>query len=356
MPITRRQLLAMGAAAAVGRNPAIAQTRRSRMGVGSASYMFRIMTERRNDPRARIGESGFFETLNFLDYCHALGAGGVQCELTSLDSGYAKKVRQKCEEHGMYFEATLSLPQTEADVDGFNDALKAVRQAGASVVRAVMLTGRRYETFDSLAAWEAFATQSWKRLTLAEPALRKNKIFLALENHKDWRIDEMLGVLQRISSEYVGVCVDVGNNIALLEDPLDLAQAFAPYAKSVHLKDMALEAYEDGFLLSEVPFGAGYLDLKRIVEILQQANPALQISLEMITRDPLPIPVFTDKYWATMPTVPGRDLAHTLRTLRDTKWNQPLPRYGQRSPDQQLKAEDENVKRCLAYAVEKLNL
>jgi hypothetical protein len=57
-----------------------------------------------------------------------------------------------------------------------------------------------------------------------------------------------------------------------------------------------------------------------------------------------------------MPTVPGRDLAHTLRTLRDTKWSQPLPRYGQRSPDQQLKAEDENVKRCLAYAVEKLNL
>lgn len=356
MPLSRRQLLAMTAAAAAAGIPATAQTRRSQMGVGSASYMFRIAAERRGDPRARTGAAGFFETLNFIDYCHSLGAGGVQCSLTSNDSGYAKKVRQKCEEYGMYFEATLSLPQTEADVDPFNGALKDVRQAGASVVRAVMLTGRRYETFDSLEGWEAFATQSWKRLTLAEPALRKQKIFLALENHKDWRIDEMLGILRRISSEYVGVCVDVGNNIALLEDPLDLTQAFAPYAKSVHLKDMALEAYDDGFLLSEVPFGAGYLDLKRIVEILRQANPAIQITLEMITRDPLPIPVFTDKYWATMPTVPGRDLAHTLRTLRDTRWNQPLPRYGQRSPDQQLKSEDENVKRCLAYAVEKLNL
>ena len=356
MPMTRRQLLAMSAAAAAGGYGPAAQTRRSRMGVGSASYMFRIMTERRGDPRARSGATGFFETLNFIDYCHSLGAGGVQCALTSNDSGYAKKVRQKCEEYGMYFEATLSLPQTEADVDDFNDSLKAVRQAGASVVRCVMLTGRRYETFDSLAGFEAFATQSWKRLTLAEPALRKNKIFLALENHKDWRIGEMLDIMQRISSEYVGICVDVGNNVSLLEDPLELVQAFAPYAKAAHLKDMALEAYGEGFLLSEVPFGAGYLDLKRMAEILRQANPAIRISLEMITRDPLQVPVFSDKYWATMPDVPGRDLARTLRAVRDTKWNQPLPRYGQRRPDQQLKAEDENVKRCLAYAVEKLNL
>ena len=39
-------------------------------------------------------------------------------------------------------------------------------------------------------------------------------------------------------------------------------------------------------------------------------------NLEMITRDPLKIPVFTPKYWATfddsVSPLPGRDLAKTL--------------------------------------------
>jgi hypothetical protein len=137
---------------------------------------------------------------------------------------------------------------------------------------------------------------------------------------------------------------------------MEVAETLAPYVFTTHIKDMAVAMDARVLLMSEVPLGRGMLDLRSMVALCLQHNPGIRFHLEMITRDPLPIPVFTDKYWAAMPTVPGRDLAHTLRTLRDTKWSQPLPRYGQRSPDQQLKAEDENVKRCLAYAVEKLNL
>ena len=39
----------------------------------------------------------------------------------------------------------------------------------------------------------------------------------------------------------------------------------------------------------------------------------------MITRDPLPIPCLTEKYWAAMGDVPGRDLARTLRMVRAKK-------------------------------------
>jgi len=40
-----------------------------------------------------------------------------------------------------------------------------------------------------------------------------------MENHKDWTLEDMLRVLRPISSEYLGVCVDFGNNISLLDDP-----------------------------------------------------------------------------------------------------------------------------------------
>ena len=158
-----------------------------------------------------------------------------------------------------------------------------------------MLGGRRYETFDTAEAFKEFADQQWKALTQAEPIIRNQNMKLAIENHKDWRLDEMLLLLQRISSEFVGVCVDTGNNIALLDDPMSLVKALAPYAHSVHLKDMGVEEYEDGFLLSEVPLGEGYLDIPEMVKVLREAKPDLDFSLEMITRDPLKIPCLTRK-------------------------------------------------------------
>ncbi len=77
-----------------------------------------------------------------------------------------------------------------------------------------------------------------------------------------------------------------------------------------HIKDMAVEPRSaDGFLLSEVPFGEGVLNLKQMVNTLRARDPEILFCLEMITRDPLKIPVFTDKYWATFDdsysTLPG---------------------------------------------------
>ena len=80
---------------------------------------------------------------------------------------------------------------------------------------------------------------------------------------------------------------------------------------------MAVEPYEDGFLLSEVQLGDGFLDLKQMVQMLRQKDPTMAFDLEMITRDPLKIPVFTDKYWVTFDDsyspLPARDLAKTHR-------------------------------------------
>ena len=51
--------------------------------------------------------------------------------------------------------------------------------------------------------------------------------------------------------------------------------------------------------VGEVPFGDGFLDLKKIVTVLREKDPNMYFDLETITRDPLKIPIYTDKYWAT---------------------------------------------------------
>jgi hypothetical protein len=76
----------------------------------------------------------------------------------------------------------------------------------------------------------------------------------------------------------------------------------------------------------------------------------------MITRDPLEIPCLTEGYWATFPELPGVHLARMLALVRAHKPAGPLPRVSGMSRDEQLRAEDENVRRSLVYARETLRL
>jgi hypothetical protein len=123
---------------------------------------------------------------------------------------------------------------------------------------------------------------------------------------------------------------------------------------------MAVEPYDEGFLLSEVPLGDGFLDLKAMVGMLQQKDPNIPLNLEMITRDPLQIPVFTTKYWATFDDagspLPGRDLAHTIDLVRRNSPKKPLPKTSGLNAEAQLKLEQENVRRSIEWAAANLKL
>jgi sugar phosphate isomerase/epimerase len=160
--------------------------------------------------------------------------------------------------------------------------------------------------------------------------------------------------MRRLASEYVGVTLDTGNNIALLDDPMGTVKALAPFAFSCHLKDMAVEERDDGFLLAEVPLGTGFLDLPAIVQTLRQANRDIRFNLEMMTRDPLVIPCLTDGYWTTFGDVPGRDLARTLAMVRKHARKERLPKITALGQGEQLDVEERNVRQSFRYAKEKL--
>ena len=320
-----------------------------RMGIGTASYSQRGRADRGVEAAKR-----FTETLNFLEHCRQLGAGGIQAPLASLDDSYAGRVRDRSEEAGMYVEVSARLPENKRGAEAFEATVRAARLAGASVIRTVMLSGRRYENFRTKEIWTEFRRDSWKSLKVAEPIAAKHGVTLAVENHKDWRIDEMLRIMARIESEWVGVTLDTGNNMSLLEDPLELAKALAPYAAAVHLKDMAVESYEDGFLLAEVPFGEGCLDLEAVVGTIRAARPNVRFTLEMITRDPLEIPCLGTDYWITMETVPGAAMARSLDLVR--RVGRPLPRVQQLATEERFEVEERNIQACLEFGRAHLGL
>jgi sugar phosphate isomerase/epimerase len=355
MDPTRREMLAACAAAMpalcgipVGAAPPPAG--RTRLGLVAYSFAIRLAADR------AAGKPGLADPLAFVERCHEVGAGGAQFGLGIRDREYTARLRARVEECGMYLEGIATLPKDRADVERFTAEVRTAKDAGTAVLRTASLNGRRYETFATAEAFRRWEEQALRSLTLAEPVVAREDARLAVENHKDRRAGELAGLLKRLDSRHVGACVDTGNNIALLEDPLEVVEALAPWAFSTHLKDMAVAEYPDGFLLSEVPLGTGILDLGKTVSTLRRAHPEIRFNLEMITRDPLKVPCLTPPYWVTFADLPGRDLARTLALVRKHQTRHPLAQVSGMAREQQLDLEGRNVESSLAYAREHLGL
>ena len=312
---TRRAMLA----ACAGAIPALAAPRRvddrpsNPLGLVIHSFPIHVGADRDRPPADR-----FADPLRFLEYGRSLGARGVQVGIGARDDAYADALRTRAEAASMSLEGIVSLARDEADLGRFEAEIRTARRAGATVVRTVMLSGRRYEAFDSAASFRRFADRAFHSLSLAAPVVARHDVRLAVENHKDWRSDELIAILGRVGSDHVGVCLDTGNSMALLEDPMETVEALAPFAFTTHFKDMGVEEYARGFLLAEVPLGTGVLDLPRVVRALRAARPEVRFNLEMITRDPLEVPCLGDRYWATFPDLPARHLARGLAFVRRT--------------------------------------
>ncbi len=320
-----------------------------RFGIAEASYM-----QRRYAKLDSKSYPPFTDSLQMIEHCSTAGFGGVQFSVRGWDASYAKKVKERVEELELFFEGQIRLPKDDSDLQRFTTEVSAAKEAGADILRTACLSGRRYETFDSMSAFQEFRKKSIYSLRLAEPVVRRYGVKLAVENHKDWRIAEMIEILKLIDSEWVGVTLDTGNNISLLEDPMEVVEALAPYAFTVHLKDMAIEEYEDGFLMAEINLGDGILDVDKMISIIRKHNPDIRFNLEMITRDPLKIPYLTQGYWATFDELPASELARFLYKIKKEESSAPLMVVSKNPADEILALEIANNKASLKYARQRL--
>jgi sugar phosphate isomerase/epimerase len=323
---------------------------RSRLGL--VLYCCRF---RRQFQQQQPDASDLFEPLTFLKHCHQLQAGGMQASLGVLHRDALLALRRFAENEQLFVEAIIRPPFEAAELDRFDAEMRTAKEAGAAAVRTVIMPGRRYEYFDSLTKYREYATRGKQALERAAPIAEKRRLPLAVENHKDHRNDERVALFEAISNEYVGACLDTGNSFALLEDPIETVKLLAPWTHSVHLKDQAVALYQEGFLLGDITLGKGCFDLSQMVSIVRKQRPHVRFSLELITRDPLRVPVWSEGYWATFPDLPGSDLARIIGIVKSNE-NHNLPRVSELAPASQLALEDANVADSLKYAREHLGL
>jgi hypothetical protein len=331
---TRRDVMLGGAAlAAASAMPAFAADRpKSPLGIAQTALGHYFRKQRGDAPGAR----GPADPIATVDYVRSLGAGGLQMVIP-LDTD-TKALRKRLDHHGMFFEGDIRLVDHPGDdTAAFEKGLRMYKALGAPCVRTVCFVGRRYENFTTLQQYKDWKANALAVLDVCVPIADRVGIPLAMENHKDRVVDEEVEVLKKYSSANFGALVDFGNNLSLCDDPMDVVTRLAPY-------------YADGFLMSEVLFEDGFMDIPAMWAILKKANPKLLPMHELITRDPLKVPVLTDKYWVTWPDRGGKFLADTIRLVTANQSKKPLPMISTLSPEAQLAAEESNNIRCFDWA------
>ncbi|MGE3822524.1 MAG: sugar phosphate isomerase/epimerase family protein, partial [Isosphaeraceae bacterium] len=204
MNMSRRSAIAAAGLALAGgaARTAVGETKPTGMGIVIHSY----------------GIRRFPDPLAFLRHCRALGAAGAQTSLGAPDDRSLEAIRAYAEENGLYLESTIGLPREREDLPRFTAEIEAARRCGVQVFRTVLMNGRRYEVFDSAEGFRQFREQARRALELALPVVEAHTIRMAIENHKDLQSPDLVELIRRLDSPWVGVCLDTGNNLALLED------------------------------------------------------------------------------------------------------------------------------------------
>jgi len=293
-----------------------------------------------------------------LDLTEQFWAGGAQVDLSQLDShdaAYLARVRARAERAGLWLELSVPSKYLES-ADAYAQMAGVAQALGVDRIRVALLYGRRYESFPTRDAWTAHDRKWRSQLAAIKPVIERHPIQVGIENHKDFTAPELAELLTSLDSAKIGACLDFGNNISLLEDPLDTVRTLAPFAVTTHLKDMAVRSSAEGFELSEVPLGEGIVPLTEAIALVKTARPDARLVLEMITRDPLSVPYRTDQYWIAMNRPSADTLTRFERGVLGKAWTSPLPHISQLTKPQQVESEDENVRRSVKYAKDVLKL
>jgi sugar phosphate isomerase/epimerase len=346
--VSRRVFLATLAAGSATLAARLRAAESSRMCLAYTSFAVRMLQGRDilKSTAAALPATGL------LDLTEKFWAGGAQIDMSQFESHdprYLKQVRARAEKAGLWLE--LSVPSRYLEsAEAYAEMARVAAALGVDRIRVALLYSRRYESFKTRDAWLEFSRKWRTQLAAIRSTVDRYPVSVGLENHKDFTAVELAGLVRDLQSPRIGVCVDFGNNISLLEDPLETIRTLAPFAVTTHIKDMAVRPYAEGFELSEVPLGEGMVPLAEAIAAIKAARPDVRLCLEMITRDPLRVPYKTDAYWIAVDRPPAEALSRFERDVLGRASKDPLPRISHLAQAAQIEAEDDNVRRSVAYA------
>jgi sugar phosphate isomerase/epimerase len=106
------------------------------------------------------------------------------------------------------------------------------------------------------------------------PALDRSGITLALENNEAFSAAEFAGLIGRIDSPRLGICLDTANSLGRPETLETVVAQLAEYAVVLHAKDYDIQRIDTrmGFCVIGKPAGEGRVDFDRVLAELRRCG------------------------------------------------------------------------------------
>jgi sugar phosphate isomerase/epimerase len=117
------------------------------------------------------------------------------------------------------------------------------------------------------------------------PQFERAGVCLAIENHDRFKVRELAGIVECVTSPYVGICLDAGNSFGALEGPEAVLEVLGPLTVNLHVKDYAVfrANHMMGFTIEGRPAGQGDLDIPWLLEGLRDLGRDPNAILELWT-------------------------------------------------------------------------
>lgn len=242
-----------------------------------------------------------------LDHVKQLGLEGIFFSTIldmspSLDIGVLRDIRAKADDLGLYLESGLGkinpycsaeAPELRAAGDGdIIVGLTRMIEASASIdCREMWVSPGNFKSaYRGRLAVDRFRTDvTWEEQLLAiekvlhrlAPAARANGVHMNIETHDEITSFEIIRLIEKVGADCVGVVFDTANVLQRGEHPTFAARRVAPYVRQTHIKDAYVGRAPGGLDFQPRACGTGAVDFEAILPVLADANPTLNLSLEI---------------------------------------------------------------------------
>lgn len=246
------------------------------------------------------------------EFARSLGLSGVEIPVRMVPApGTPEMERLQAGDAG---RVTVVLAAGVADEEDWPAALAAAGALGARTIRCLMSRALCGDRRSVPGGWAAHLDRQAAVLAGLAPLLRDAGVRVAVENHQDLTSDEILRLLDGLP-DCVGVTLDTGNPLSVMEGPVEFAGRVASRLFHVHLKDYRVFASPLGFRLVRCPLGDGVVDLPGIVGVACRTGLETSLSLELAALQAREIPVTDPGWWDNLGPIGRERECEAWRTL-----------------------------------------
>ena len=267
-----------------------------------------------------------------LDRVHELGFEGVFFRTIldldrRLDPDHLRAIRQRADDYGLYFEVGLgkvnpfNTPETpEVRALGNGDfrlgmerMIRAAHAIGCTELWADIANSQNAEwglfaidRFRTDVTWPEQLLATQRFLSTLAPLLRDLGCRIDLETHEEVTTYELLGLIDAVGADVLGVTLDLANVVLRGEDPLAATRRVAQFVHITHVRDVVLYSTPNGLARHIYPCGEGIIDWGAVLSLL---DPGVNLSVECVSRRTLsPIPINDARWRAADPNMSSEEL------------------------------------------------